>query len=65
MHKCMICFPNVAVGTLLVPPAGKNIWHGPFSPKLSSLQEIKNVLFLHIYLCFTVITKDCIFSPFS
>jgi len=68
MHKCMICFPNVPVRTLLMPPAEKNIWHRPFPPKLYSLQEIGSVLFLHIYLCLTVITKShnqIIFLPFS
>lgn len=60
----MVCFPNVPVRTLLMPPAEKNIWHRPFPPKLYSLQEIENVLFLRIYLCLTVITKGCIFSPF-
>lgn len=54
-------FSNVPVKALLLPPAEKNICHRPFPPKLYSLQEIGNILFQHIYLCLTVITKGCIF----
>lgn len=54
-------FSNVPVRALLLPPAEKNICHRPFPPKLYCLQEIESVLFQHIYLCLTVITKGCVF----